>query len=130
MTRLLSCIFSGKKDPSQAVFSHLEEYFADRRWTERVDLVILFNVEPEVVLERDMARNIARQLHGEDLPGVITNESTLQTLRDCYREIRVAFEDRFNIQQVHTSRAVMTDLAKLVVEIIREEYEGEFGNIT
>jgi len=69
---------------SRDALSCLEEYFADRRWTERVDLANLFDGKPEVVLERDIARYIARHLHGEDLPGVITNESTLQALRDCY----------------------------------------------
>jgi thymidylate kinase len=106
---------------SRDTLSCLEEYFADRRWTKRVDLVILFDVEPEVVLERDVARYIARHLHGEDLPGVITNESTLQALRDCYKEMQTAFEDRFNIRPVFTSLAKTTAIAEQVVQIIKEE---------
>lgn len=121
---------------SRHTLSCLKGYFADRRWTECVDLVILFDdVEPEMVLERDIAQRVAERLHAADrdfrgLPGVITNRSTLQTLRDCYKEIRVAFEDRFNVQQIHTSQIATTDLAKLVVEAIKEKYERRFGDIT
>ena len=110
---------------SRDTLSCLEEYFADRRWTERVDLVILFDVEPEAVLERDIARYIARQVYGEDLPGVITNESTLQALRDCYNEIRADFRDRFNIKKLDASQVTMVDLVKQVVEHIMKEYERQ-----
>lgn len=120
---------------SRGALSSLEAYFADRRWTGRVDLVILFDVEPEVVLERDTAQHVAEQLHAgeknfEGLPGIITRESTLRALRDCYGEIRLAFGDRFSIRTVRTSQTVTTDLAKLVVELIKEEYERAFGDTT
>lgn len=110
---------------SRDTLSCLEEYCANRRWTECVNLVILFDVEPEAVLERDMARYIARQVYGEDLPGVITNESTLQALRDCYNEIRADFRDRFNIKKLDASQVTMVDLVKQVVEHIVKEYERQ-----
>lgn len=119
---------------SRDTLSCLEEYFADRKWAERVDLVILFNAEPEAVLERDIAQLVAEQLHAEDkdfrgLPGTIMNKSTLHALRDCYKETQAAFEDRFNIQQMPTSGDLTTELAKLAVEVVIKEYERRFGDI-
>lgn len=111
---------------SKNILSSFEGYFADPRWTELVDLVILFDVEPEVVLERDIAQRVAEQLHAEDrdfkgLPGVITNKSTLEDLRDCYEELQSVFGDRFKVRRVQTSFVTTSDTARKVVEIIKEE---------
>jgi thymidylate kinase len=106
---------------SEDNLSSFESYFADQRWTKHVDLVILFDAEPGEVLKRDIAMHLARQLHTKDLPGVITNESTLQTLRECYKEIQTNFEDRFKIRPVRTSRIKTPGTVRKVVELIEAE---------
>lgn len=110
---------------TESDLSRLNQYFADRRWTQHVDLVILFDVEPQVALGRDLAQQIAQELHEpgknfDGLPGLITNELTLQTLQDCYRESKLAFRDRFRIRSVHNSMMPI-DAAKEVVKIIKTD---------
>jgi thymidylate kinase len=107
---------------SKGALSPIEKYFADRRWTEHVDLVVLFDVEPGVALERDIAIHLARELHDQDLPGIITNKSTLQALRACYEEIQLSFGDRFKVRVVYNTPSVTpSDTARRVIEVIEEE---------
>jgi thymidylate kinase len=74
-----------------------EGYFADVLWTQRVDLVLLFEADPKVSLARDLAIWADQEIHHERMRGVITNEGTLSKLQACYAEIKQDFSGRFNV---------------------------------
>ena len=95
--------------------AEFSSYFASTRWARLVDLVILFDVSPEVALERDMA---ARLSAGE---GTITNRSTLPKLAEAYDWAAEHYSDVFpRIERVDTTSAERVKVARSVIRMIED----------
>lgn len=89
--------------------------FANSRWTQLVDLVILFDISHEAALERDLASKLTAG------PGVITNLETMQRLTTAYDYVMAHFGGGFpRIERLDTTRISPIEAARKVIEIVKK----------
>ncbi len=95
-------------------------YFVHARWTRLVDLVILFEISPEMAIERDAAVKLGVR------PGSITNVATMRKLSSAYDFILEQYGDRFvRIERVDTTDIELLETARRVIRIIQENMPEE-----
>jgi thymidylate kinase len=94
--------------------TNLCEYFADPRWTTLVDIVILFSINPERAIDRD----IAAQLNAP--PGVITNAITMRKLSTAYEQVLADHGTKFRrVERIDTTHLSPQEAAQKVIAIIQ-----------
>jgi len=85
-------------------------------WAKFVDLVILFETPPEVVLDRDLA---SRMNAG---PALITNSNTLRSLMNAYKCIKNDYGEMFpKLVSVKTHNRDKLDIAIQIKNLINDE---------
>lgn len=100
---------------TETTYSDFVGYFINERWTNLVDIVILFYVEPRAAIERD----IASKIMPVSPPPVITNELTMTTLKQSFKECHELYGGKFNkIVPIDTTNKPPLDIAIEVLQII------------
>lgn len=98
---------------NQDDFLKFAGYIANRKWTNLVDLVIVFYVDPDVALKRDLASSIRPD------PGVITNRQTLLRLTEAFRYTDKKYGNRFpKIVSFNTTDVKPLDMIEYVVGVV------------
>lgn len=92
-------------------------------WLNKVDLIILFDADPEESLRRD----IAFQLSEKEVPGVITNIETLGLLQNAYTKVEKKYEDQVRVKRLNTTKKDHATTAKEVISVIKSRLE--FSNL-
>jgi thymidylate kinase len=86
-------------------------------WAKLVDLVILFETPPEVVLGRDLASKMNAG------PGLITNSHTLRSLLTAYQSIKDEYGERFpKIVSVANRNGDALETAMTIKDLIDEKF--------
>lgn len=100
-------------------------YFANPHWVRCVDHVVLFRIEPEIVLERDVARAIDKRRATTIMDGTITNLVTLHSLDNAYTIVRDNYWNAHRVTELRVDRSTTQEEKALsVIELI----EGKLAN--
>lgn len=101
-------------------------YFGDERWAGLIDLVILFKVDPDIALQRDIASQLG------PYPALVTNKPALEELMIAYEYVYKNFGSMFpKITIIETSdkhvKAVAGCLVSEIEDLIGKHSENPMG---
>jgi hypothetical protein len=105
---------------SEETFSHFAGYFTNTRWTSKVDLIILLDIEPEEAVKRDLAAILS------DNPALITNVASMMTLRGSYEFVLECYGRGFpRVERIDTTHLDRLETARKAISIIQELIIGQ-----
>jgi thymidylate kinase len=100
---------------SSETSSRLLGYFGNPLWLNRLDLVFLFRVSPEVALSRDLAAMLKAP------PGVITNTETMLKLDSAYDRIVTTYGQYLpRIVEIDSTQTSHYEIAQTVIRTVEE----------
>jgi thymidylate kinase len=99
---------------SNDMLADFMSYFANPRWTMLVNLVIIFDIPPEVAIARDFAYQLNSR------PGIITNITTMKNLSLAYDYVIKQFGKNFpQIERIDTNMAEPLEISLKVIQTIK-----------
>ena len=116
-------LLTQREDITKEVCSAIQSFLLVDHWRELVDIVFLFQTDPDTSLERENQHKLI------DEPGITMNPDFLRDLNEAYSATRLSYENNFNnLQVIDTGKDSQVSqklaafkVAELIVEHLHDE---------